>query len=61
MVALAGGTFHNRRLLGSLKKRFEERGMDVLIPRRLPPGDGAISYGQAAVAAARLAHLSPLS
>jgi hypothetical protein len=35
--------------------------MDVLIPRRLPPGDGAISYGQAAVAAARLAHLGPLS
>jgi hydrogenase maturation factor HypF (carbamoyltransferase family) len=27
----------------------------VLTPERLPPNDGQISYGQAAVAAARLA------
>jgi hydrogenase maturation factor HypF (carbamoyltransferase family) len=27
----------------------------VLIPQRLPAGDGGISYGQAAVAARRLA------
>jgi hydrogenase maturation protein HypF len=54
-VALAGGTFQNARLLFSLRHRLEERGLRVLIPRRLPPGDGAISFGQAAVAAARLA------
>ena len=54
-VALGGGTFQNARLLGSLRRRLEARGLSVLIPRALPPGDGGISYGQAAVAAARLA------
>ena len=56
-VALAGGTFQNARLLLSLRRRLEERGLRPLIPRVLPPGDGAISYGQAAVAAARLSVL----
>lgn len=54
-VALGGGTFQNARLLVSLRRRLEGRGLRVLVPRALPPGDGAISYGQAAVAAARLA------
>lgn len=54
-VALGGGTFQNARLLASLKERLESRGLRVLIPRLLPPGDGGISFGQAAVAAARLA------
>ena len=31
------------------------RGLTVLMPQRLPPNDGGISYGQAAAAAARLA------
>ena len=30
-------------------------GLEVLLPRRLGPNDGAVSYGQAVVAAARLA------
>lgn len=53
-VVLSGGTFQNARLVGSLQRRFEARGLRVLIPRMLPAGDGGISYGQAAVAAARL-------
>jgi hydrogenase maturation protein HypF len=53
-VVLAGGTFANRRLLAQVASELAAAGLRVLTPRRLPPGDGAISYGQAAVAAARL-------
>jgi hydrogenase maturation protein HypF len=53
-VVLAGGTFQNARLLESLMGRLERRRLRVLVARRLSPNDGAISYGQAAVAAARL-------
>lgn len=54
-VALAGGTFQNARLLESVRTRLEGLDLRVLAPRLLSPNDGAISYGQAAVAAARLA------
>jgi hydrogenase maturation protein HypF len=54
-VALGGGCFQNARLLGSVRARLEARGLAVLVPRRLSPNDGAISFGQAAVAAAMLA------
>lgn len=54
-VALGGGSFQNARLLESLVSRLEFSGFRVLTPRRLPANDGAISYGQAAVAAALLA------
>ncbi|NOT08560.1 MAG: hypothetical protein HOP28_10190 [Gemmatimonadales bacterium] len=54
-VALAGGVFQNGRLLESVEGRLVRAGFRVLAPRALPPNDGAISYGQAAVAAARLA------
>jgi hydrogenase maturation protein HypF len=54
-VTLGGGTFQNARLLASIVGRLQGFGLTVLWPRRLSPNDGAISYGQAAVAAARLA------
>jgi hydrogenase maturation protein HypF len=54
-VALGGGSFQNGRLLKSLVSRLEYSGFRVLTPQRLPANDGAISYGQAAVAAALLA------
>ena len=53
-VVLSGGCFQNARLLVSLRARLEARGLRVLAPSRLSPNDGAISYGQAAVAAALL-------
>ncbi|MDX6534622.1 MAG: hydrogenase maturation protein HypF [Gaiellales bacterium] len=52
-VVLSGGTFQNLRLLASCTRRLEEAGFRVLSHRRVPPNDGGISYGQAAVAAAR--------
>ena len=54
-VVLAGGSFQNRLLLESVAATLQRAGLRVLVPERLPPNDGGISYGQAAVAAARLA------
>lgn len=54
-VVLSGGSFQNLRLLGGTRRRLEEHGFHVLAHRRVPPNDGGISYGQAAVAASRLA------
>ena len=54
-IVLSGGCFQNARLLVSLRARLEARGLRVLAPRRLGANDGAVSYGQAAVAAALLA------
>jgi hydrogenase maturation protein HypF len=53
-VVLSGGCFQNARLLTSLRARLAARGLRVLVPRRLSSNDGAVSYGQAAVAAAIL-------
>ena len=52
-VALGGGTFQNALLVPLIRDGLRERGLEVLQPRLLGPNDGAISYGQAAVAAGR--------
>lgn len=54
-VVLGGGVFQNARLLTSLRTRLERCRFRVLTARDLPPNDGAVSYGQAAIAAAQLA------
>jgi hydrogenase maturation protein HypF len=51
-VVLSGGVFQNRLLLERAVAALERAGLRVLVPERLPPNDGGISYGQAAVAAA---------
>ncbi len=53
-VALSGGVFQNRLLLERTLPALAAAGLKALVPSLLPPGDGGISYGQAAVAAARL-------
>ncbi len=50
-VALSGGVFQNARLTEVVARRVAEAGLHVLVHRLLPPNDGAISVGQAAIAA----------
>jgi hydrogenase maturation protein HypF len=52
LVVLSGGVFANRRLLEATAGGLTRAGLKVLAPEKLPAGDGGISYGQAAVAAA---------
>jgi len=52
-VALSGGCFQNRWLLERAAEALERSGFEVLLHRRVPPGDGGVSLGQIAVAAAR--------
>lgn len=54
-VVLAGGCFQNRRLLEETRAALDNAGLAVFWPQRLPPGDGGLAVGQAAVAQARLA------
>jgi hydrogenase maturation protein HypF len=53
LVVLSGGVFQNRRLLEATSERLSRLRLRVLTPRRLPANDGGVSFGQAAVAAAR--------
>ncbi|MCL2757494.1 MAG: hypothetical protein FWD43_05400, partial [Coriobacteriia bacterium] len=54
-VALSGGVFMNRYLISHVVPQLEQAGFRVLLHRDLPANDGCIAYGQAVVAAARLA------
>ncbi|HEU5198837.1 MAG TPA: carbamoyltransferase HypF [Ktedonobacterales bacterium] len=54
IVALSGGVFQNRLLLERLLALLEEMRFQVAINRLVPPNDGGLCLGQAAVAAARL-------
>ncbi|MFI7700624.1 carbamoyltransferase HypF [Nonomuraea sp. NPDC049480] len=53
-VCLSGGVFENRLLATDVLVRLSTAGFEPYIGERVPVNDGGISYGQAAVAAARL-------
>ncbi len=53
-VVLSGGVMHNRRLTILLRSHLEMKGFQVFQHRHVSPGDGGLSYGQVAVAAAML-------
>jgi hydrogenase maturation protein HypF len=55
VVAMSGGCMHNSLLSHLLRAGLEEEGFAVYENRRVSPGDGGLSYGQAAIAAAILA------
>jgi hydrogenase maturation protein HypF len=53
-VVLSGGCMHNRRLARLLRNMLEFEGFEVFQHLQVSPGDGGLSYGQAAIAAALL-------
>lgn len=53
-VALSGGVFQNRLLLGMIITQLEKSGFEVLTHRELPPNDGCIAHGQLSIAKALL-------
>ena len=55
-VALSGGVFQNRRLVELLVPDLEQAGFEVIRHRQVPPNDGGIALGQAAVGRATLAN-----
>jgi hydrogenase maturation protein HypF len=54
VVGMSGGVMHNRRLTRLLRTGLEAEGFAVYQHRCVSPGDGGLSYGQAAAAAATL-------
>jgi hydrogenase maturation protein HypF len=51
IVVLSGGVFQNELLLEDLKDLLENRGLQIWTNHAVPPNDGGISLGQAAIAA----------
>ncbi len=51
-VCLSGGTFQNMRLLGATTAALRRNGLEVYLHAQVPPNDGGIALGQAAIAAA---------
>jgi hydrogenase maturation protein HypF len=51
IVALSGGVWQNRLLLGKTLQRLEKAKFSVLVHQRVPANDGGVALGQAMVAA----------
>lgn len=53
-VVLSGGVFQNMLLLKHARRMLKQDGFEVFTHSRVPPNDGGISFGQAAIATARI-------
>ncbi|MEO8199377.1 MAG: carbamoyltransferase HypF [Gemmatimonadota bacterium] len=60
-VVLSGGVFQNSLLLERTYDRLTRGGFTVFFPEKLPPNDGGISFGQAAVVGSSTGPNSPPS
>jgi hydrogenase maturation protein HypF len=54
-IVLGGGCFQNQYLLEGAIRRLQASGFQVYWPQRIPPNDGGIALGQAAIALQQLA------
>ena len=54
-VCLGGGVFQNRKVADDVTSVLSAEGFDVHLGQQIPVNDGGISFGQAAIAAARTA------
>jgi len=50
-IALTGGVFQKARLTEIVESELRDGGFDVLVHCEVPPNDGGVSIGQAAIAA----------
>jgi len=48
-IVLSGGVFMNKIFTNLLVEEIERRGLNVYLNRKVPPNDGGISFGQAAI------------
>ena len=48
-VVLGGGCFQNHYMVRELSAALQRAGLTAVLPRRLPPNDGGLAFGQAVV------------
>ncbi len=56
-VLVTGGAAVNTYIVRGIRESLREHGLELLLQKRLPPGDGGVAIGQVMVAAARIGEL----